>query len=171
MFASFDNHHNYIRACSAIANKIFCTGTNKVTQGENGGKADKREISRTVTCDGHRHRHSSRVAWGLDDMWGFGRCHAQKYFTMQIRASERWCCRIFEHFSEVHDIYPKLENILVQNILFLLPNRPWYFSISNKISFFILNTYLVDDILGEAYVPSKHSQYIFTSVSWDVCSE
>ena len=89
-----------------------------MTQGENGGKADEREISRTVTCDGHRHPHSSRVAWGLDDMWGFGRCHAQKYFTMQIRVSERWCCRIFEHFSEVHDIYPKLENIPVQNILF-----------------------------------------------------
>ena len=51
-------------------------------------------------------------------MWGFGRCHTQKYFTMQIRASERWCCRIFDHFSEVHDIYPKLENIPVQNILF-----------------------------------------------------
>ena len=51
-------------------------------------------------------------------MWGFGRCHAQKYFTMQIRVSEQWCCRIFEHFSEVHDIYPKLENIPVQNILF-----------------------------------------------------
>ena len=46
-----------------------------------------------------------------------------------------------------------------------------YFSINNKISFFILNTYLVDDILGEDYVPSKHSQNIFTSVSWDVCSE
>ena len=25
----------------------------------------------------------------LDDMWGFGRCDAQKFFTMQIRASER----------------------------------------------------------------------------------
>ena len=33
------------RACSAIANKIFCTGTNKVMQGENGGKADESEIS------------------------------------------------------------------------------------------------------------------------------
>ena len=32
------------RACSAIANKIFCTGTNKVMQGENGGKADESEI-------------------------------------------------------------------------------------------------------------------------------
>ena len=106
------------RACLAIANKIFCTGTNKVMQGENGGKADESEISRTVTCDSHRHPHSSRVAWGLDDMWGFGRCHAQKYFMMQIRASEQWCCRIFEHSSEVHDIYPKLENIPVQNILF-----------------------------------------------------
>ena len=51
-------------------------------------------------------------------MWGFGRCHTQKYFMMQIRASEQWCCRIFEHFSEVHNIYPKLENIPVQNILF-----------------------------------------------------
>ena len=29
---------------------------------------------------------------------------------------------------------------------------------------FILNTYLVDDILGEIYVPSKYSQNIFTSV-------
>ena len=88
-------------------------------QGENGGKADESEISWTVTCDGHRsHPHSSRVAWGLDDMWGFGRCDAQKFFTMQIRASERWCCRIFEHFIGVHDIYPKLENIPVQNILF-----------------------------------------------------
>ena len=26
--------------------------------------------------------------------------------------------RIFEYFCEVHDIYPKLENIPVQNILF-----------------------------------------------------
>ena len=34
-----------LRACSAIANKIFCTGTNKVMQGENGGKADESEIS------------------------------------------------------------------------------------------------------------------------------
>ena len=30
-------------------------------QGENGGKADESEISRTVTCDGHRHPHSSRM--------------------------------------------------------------------------------------------------------------
>ena len=112
-----------IRACSAITNKIFFTGTNKVMQGKNGGKADESEISRTVTCDGHCHPHSSRVAWGLDDMWGFGRCHTQKYFTMQIRASDRWCCRIFEHFSEVHAIYPKLENILVQNILFLIAEQ------------------------------------------------
>ena len=28
----------------------------------------------------------------------------------------------------------------------------------------------MDDILGEIYVPSKYSQNIFTSVSWDVCS-
>jgi len=33
-----------------------------VTQGKNGGKADEREVSRTVTCDGHCHPHSSRVA-------------------------------------------------------------------------------------------------------------
>ena len=31
-----------------------------------------------------------------------------------------------------------------------------------------VNTYLVDDILGEIYVPSKYSQKIFISVSWDV---
>ena len=46
-----------------------------------------------------------------------------------------------------------------------------YFSISNKISFFILNTYWVDDILGEIYVPSKYCQNIFTAVSCDVFSE
>ena len=49
-----------IRACSAITNKIFFTGTNKVMQGKNGGKADESEISQTVTCDGHHsHPHSS----------------------------------------------------------------------------------------------------------------
>ena len=47
----------------------------------------------------------------------------------------------------------------------------WYFIISNKISFFILNTYIVYDIGGEIYVPSKCSQNIFTLVSWDVCSD
>jgi len=36
--------------------------------------------------------------------------------------------------------------------------------------FLILNTYLVDDILEEIYVPTKYSQNIFTSVCWDVCS-
>ena len=59
---ALDKEHNFM-ACSAIANKIFCTGTNKVMQGEKGGKANESEISRTVTCDGHRsHPHSSRVA-------------------------------------------------------------------------------------------------------------
>ena len=52
----------FIRACSAIANNIFGTGTNKVMQGKNGGKADESEISQTVTCDGHCHPHFSRVA-------------------------------------------------------------------------------------------------------------
>ena len=28
----------------------------------------------------------------------------------------------------------------------------------------------MDDILGEIYLPSKYSQNIFSSVSWDVCS-
>ena len=37
------NFQLILRACSAIANKIFCTGTNKVTQGKNGGKADESE--------------------------------------------------------------------------------------------------------------------------------
>ena len=46
----------------------------------------------------------------------------------------------------------------------------WYFSISNKIYIFILITCLVEDISGEIYVPSKYSQNIFTSGSWDVCS-
>ena len=46
----------------------------------------------------------------------------------------------------------------------------WYFSISNKIYIFVLNTYLVDDILGEIYVSSKYCQNISISVSWCVCS-
>ena len=45
-----------------------------------------------------------------------------------------------------------------------------YLSISDKIYFVILKTYLVDNILGEIYVPSKYSQNTFTSVCWDVCS-
>jgi len=46
----------------------------------------------------------------------------------------------------------------------------WYFSISNNIFFFILTSYLGNDILGNIYVPSKYSQNTFTPVCCHVCS-
>ena len=68
----------------------------------------------------------------------------------------RWYWRFF---LNIVSIQVTIDTVLSKNIIKILI---WYFSISIKIFFFILNTYLVDDILGENYVPSKYSLNIFT---------
>ena len=95
--------------------------------------------------------------------------YKKRYFVTYAEVSDGYfddiqCLfsRLYQYWLIYLQHWEKLFNIIRIPIL--------YFSISNKEYFFILNTYLVDDILGEIYVPWKYSQNIFTSVSWDACS-